>query len=452
MVASEGSARPVVVIVGAAVAGSEAAALCAERGLTAIVLEQRDRPFGKIEDGLPRWHEKLRASEYEQITENLSHPGVFFVPRTELGVDVRLDELLHDWGVSAVLLASGAWRDRPLFDGADAFIGRGLVYQNALVHAYNHYPERDYVGPGVPAIDGALVVGGGLASIDVVKLLSLESAKRLLAANGVHTSTVALEREGVASALSRAGVEEDAFGNEPDARVRAPTLVYRRTVGEMPLVSLPDGATPEQVARTQQVRKKLLDKVVDKFRVGVRASLAVEGPLVAEDRLVGLRLRRTETRDGRLVLGEPVTIQAPLIVSSIGSIPSPIAGVPMRGELVDFADWTTGAVRGLPGVFGLGNVLTGKGNIKESRRNAVDVAERLIEQYLVGTFQSDFPLPGRETARERAEPAIAHASQRPLSALDRAAILARVHRHWARVGFDGDLTGWLADHKVIGEE
>src|SRR5688572_28166911 len=63
--------RHVVAIIGGAVAGSEAAALCAERGILAIVLEQNDRPFGKIEDGLPRWHEKLREKEYAQIGENL---------------------------------------------------------------------------------------------------------------------------------------------------------------------------------------------------------------------------------------------------------------------------------------------------------------------------------------------------------------------------------------------
>ena len=39
--------KHVVVIVGGAVAGSEAAALCAERGILTIVVEQNDRPFGK---------------------------------------------------------------------------------------------------------------------------------------------------------------------------------------------------------------------------------------------------------------------------------------------------------------------------------------------------------------------------------------------------------------------
>ena len=63
--------RHVVAICGSAVSGSEAAAICAARGIAAIVLEQNARPYGKIEDGLPRWHAKLRAKEYQAIDANL---------------------------------------------------------------------------------------------------------------------------------------------------------------------------------------------------------------------------------------------------------------------------------------------------------------------------------------------------------------------------------------------
>src|SRR5689334_11100435 len=126
--------RHLVVICGGAVSGSEAAAICAERGMIAVVLEQNIRPYGKIEDGLPRWHDKLRRQEYERIDENLSRPGVVFVPRTTLGRDFHLLELRDQPGVASVLLANGAWRDRPLaLDGLDRFRGKGFVYQNAFV-------------------------------------------------------------------------------------------------------------------------------------------------------------------------------------------------------------------------------------------------------------------------------------------------------------------------------
>ena len=99
-----------------------------------------------------------------------------------------LKHLSNRWGFSAVILANGAWRDRDLgVPGADKFVGRGLVYQNRLIHWYNHKNEKGYSGPRYETPDGALVVGGGLASIDVVKVLQFENYERALKARGFET-------------------------------------------------------------------------------------------------------------------------------------------------------------------------------------------------------------------------------------------------------------------------
>ena len=58
-------ARHVVAVIGGATAGSEVAHILAERGALVAVIEQNSRSFGKIEDGLPRWHAKQRKDEYE---------------------------------------------------------------------------------------------------------------------------------------------------------------------------------------------------------------------------------------------------------------------------------------------------------------------------------------------------------------------------------------------------
>ena len=63
----------VVLIAGGAVAGSEAAFQFAQRGIVCIVLEQNDRPYGKIEDGLPRWHVNLRLQEEKKIDDRQEH-------------------------------------------------------------------------------------------------------------------------------------------------------------------------------------------------------------------------------------------------------------------------------------------------------------------------------------------------------------------------------------------
>lgn len=438
----------VVVIIGGAVAGSEAAALCAERGILAVVVEQNDRPFGKIEDGLPRWHEKLRVKEYQQIGVNLRKPGVLFLPRTRLGRDLHLEQLTRDWGVNAVLLASGAWRDRPLFPDSDRYLGRGLVNQNALVYWYNHAHEEGYDGPRFEPRDDAIVIGGGLASIDVVKILNFELYKRALAERGIHTTTLELEHEGIPQLLAKHGLTQEALG------VRGVTLYYRREKSAMPLASPPDNATPQQLEKTGQVRAKVMDKVIEKYLVRFQPNHAPVEPIVEGDRMVGVRFQRTRTVDGKLVNveGELVDVRSPFIVSSIGSVPAALPGLPMKGELIDFESWDTGRVRGLPHVFGLGNALTGKGNIKESRKNAQEIGNALLKSYLGlgGQYSLD---DAHDEAREVAEAAIEEAQAQPrLSPTQLQRIVREVKQHWQRVGYDGDYERWIQRVMPRGKE
>src|SRR5579863_10767139 len=102
------SPRHVVAVVGAATSGSEIAHILAERDALVIVFEQNPRPYGKIEDGLPRWHVKQRKDEYEEINRRLDHPNIEYVPLTRLGIDISFEELRTAWGLSAIVLAHGA--------------------------------------------------------------------------------------------------------------------------------------------------------------------------------------------------------------------------------------------------------------------------------------------------------------------------------------------------------
>jgi ferredoxin/flavodoxin---NADP+ reductase len=123
-----------VAIVGGAIAGSVAAEILADNEIHVVVIEQNKRPYGKIEDGLPRWHLEQRNQEYGRIDARLRKPGVFFLPCTRLGRDLDFQDLCDNWGFSAVILANGAWRDRELgIPGAEEFVDRSLVYQNPFV-------------------------------------------------------------------------------------------------------------------------------------------------------------------------------------------------------------------------------------------------------------------------------------------------------------------------------
>lgn len=430
--------KPVVAIIGGAVAGSEAASECAARGAIAVVFEQGARPYGKIEDGLPRWHEKLREKEYLKIDENLKSDRVLFVPQTEIGRDLSWAELHGELGFSAVVLANGAWRDRPLpVEGADDFVSRGLVYQNELVYWFNHYEDEGYDGPRFEIPDDVIVVGGGLASIDVVKIVNLELYARALRARGIEVDVVEMEIKGIPRTLEAHGITAEELG------VKGCTLYYRRRKEDMPLASA-DHPTPEQLAKLEVARVKIVDRVIRKYLVGFEELSLPLAVLCEGDRLAGIRFRRTEVVDGRVrsLEGTEFDVRASMVISSIGSIPRPIDGIPTKGELYHYDNWDTGEVHGLRGVFGLGNVLTGKGNIKESRTNAIEIIEKVVAAYL-GVGADPEGSPARASARAGAisERAVAG---KPMSVEAMRTLADRIGRRYAEIGYR-DYDSWMSE-------
>src|SRR5260370_16647158 len=123
-----------VAIVGGAIGGSVAAEILADQGIRVVVIEQNERPYGKIEDGLPRWHREQRKQEYSRIDARLKKPGVFFLPSTKLGRDTDFQDLCDNWGFSAVLLANGACRNNePGIPHAETITPKCLLYPNRFI-------------------------------------------------------------------------------------------------------------------------------------------------------------------------------------------------------------------------------------------------------------------------------------------------------------------------------
>jgi len=294
--------RHVIAVVGAATAGSEIAHILAERGVLAIVFEQNPRPYGKIEDGLPRWHVKQRKDEYEEINKRLDHPNVAYVPLTRMGREVEFEELRTGWGISGIVLTLGAWWDRPFpVEAADQFVDKGLVYQNPLIYWFNHYPERTYDGPRYELKPGTIVVGGGLASIDVVKVLQIEMAMTALAARGIREDMLRLEREGLEPVLAGHHLKWADLGVQPCK------LYYRRRVIDMPLSDIPPGAPPKRAESLRMARSKILEKAMRKYLFEFQELRAPTALLLEGETMVGVRFSGTEVAEGRVrILHEPM--------------------------------------------------------------------------------------------------------------------------------------------------
>ncbi len=439
----------VVAIVGGAVAGSEAAAQLSQRGIYCVVFDQNALPYGKIEDGLPKWHEKLRDQEEAKIDEKMQHPYVKFVPNMRLGQNLNFNDLTHKWGFSAVLLAVGAWRDRPLaIDGVDAYVGKGLYYQNPLVYWFNHYHEPTYNGQTFDLCDDVAIVGGGLASIDVAKLVMIETVQKALRTRGHDVDMFLLERKGVTKVLVDLGLSLEKLG------LKGCTLYYRRRAEDMPLVPMPPNPTAEDEERAKPIRQKILKKFQDKYGVKFVGCHAPFEKIVEGDRLTGLVFQQSEIVNGKLKLiaGSRLEVRAPLFISSIGSIPEPLEGVPGEGERFKIANWETGQLDGFDHVFALGNAVTGKGNIKESLTHGRQVAIHVANSYL--DWPEEFYRSYHAGVEMKADAQVesifeAIKTQKMLNITGVREIMAQVEQVQQSVGYAGSYVDWANRYRPI---
>jgi hypothetical protein len=389
---------------------------------------------------------KQRKDEYEEINRRLDHPSIDYVPLTRMGLDISFDELHTDWGLSAIILTHGAWRDRPFpVAGADEFIDRGLIYQNPLIYWFNHYPEKSYAGPHYVPCPGAIVVGGGLASLDVVKVLQIETTLAALRARGVAEEMIRLEREGIEPVLKSYQLDWQQL------RIAPCKLFYRRRVLDMPLSDIPPDAPSRRADAMRQARIKILDKARRKYLFDFEERRVPTGLIVSDARLVGVQMSRTEVNDGRVqtISSTEEPVHGRVTISSIGSIPEPIPGIPQHGEVYQYADEAIGLLmEGGTAVYAAGNVLTGKGNIKDSLESGTSVGTHVAEAYLgVADDGSRAGLAdgARQAAnREGEQIAASIAARSMLQPGQVTGIMRRVRARQLAVGYEGNYRQWIA--------
>jgi hypothetical protein len=149
----------------------------------------------------------------------------------------------------------------------------------------------------------------------------------------------------------------------------------------MPMAQPPDNATPEQVAKTEMVRQKMLRLARDKYLFRFQDRRVTTGIVVENGRLVGLKLAETkvEGRKAEAIPGSEHELRTPLVVSSIGSVPEKLTGINMSGEYYTFAGKDVPRYTAMDRVFGVGNVVTGQGNIRVSLVHSQKVTKRVVE-------------------------------------------------------------------------
>jgi hypothetical protein len=212
-------------------------------------------------------------------------------------------------------------------------------------------------------------------------------------------------------------------------------------------MEIPVGADEARIEKVYKGRERMFAKASEKFRFNVEPLSTPDGLIIEDNRLIGLRFRRTKIEDGRVIpTDETYERRGVRVISSIGSIPEPIEGIPMKGELFDFSDWEVGRIDGFPTLFSVGNVVTGKGNIVASRKHARQVSADAIEAFLGlaedgRDAEADLPNLATDAARETADRIATQLGTAP-DPSTLAEILRRVAERQREVGYT-DYESWI---------
>lgn len=373
------SKKHYIAIIGGSISGSEAAFILAEKGYRVVVFEMNELPYGKIEDGLPNWHINLRNKQEKNIDQKLDHPNIRYVPNVRIGEDIVFDDLVKNWGFTVVILANGAWKDRTLpISDISKFVNFGLIYQNSLLHWYNHKHEPNYNGIKYEIKDGTVVIGGGLASLDVMKLGMIELVqKALLNQKKINIDLFTFEKKGILKVLNENKISLS------DLKLEGMTLVYRRTAYDMPLKS-PRNDTEESIQKAKEVSNKLLNKYVDNFLFKFIPLGSPIDRIEKNGKLDAIIFQKNKMENNKIfsIEGDTFTLKTPLLISSIGSLPDRISGLPYDGTTLKMRRNDGYVVFGFSNVFAIGNAVTGRGNIQESKSHGNLMTNKIIDDHL----------------------------------------------------------------------
>ena len=216
----------------------------------------------------------------------------------------------------------------------------------------------------------------------------------------------------------------------------------------MPLAQPPDNATSEQIAKTEQVRQKMLRLARDKYLFRFQDRRLTTGIIVQNGRLAGLKVVETkiEGRKAEPIPGSEHELRAPLVVSSIGSVPEKLSGINMNGEYYTFAGKDVPRYTAMDRVFGVGNVVTGQGNIRVSLVHSQKVTKRVVDFMRGGDGDTVAGAGGAEQQVASAMDVIGKQIEviPQLSDDQMAAVERQVHALQLKAGLTSDYDSWIA--------
>jgi ferredoxin/flavodoxin---NADP+ reductase len=382
----------------------QAAALDVPYQVHVDVLDRLPTPYGLVRYGVAPDHKSIKSIA-EYLRGVLEHDRVHFIGGVHLGDDVTREDLLASY--DAVVYATGAMRDRQLgVPGEDL---PGSVAATDFVNWYCGHPDVDPVAFSLDA-ESVAVIGVGNVAVDVARIL----VRRPEDLRETDVSQPVLD------ALSASKVREvHMIGRRGPAQAKFTTKELRE-LGELADVDVvvgegeadldafdPTGESARLATSDRHVRGNytVISGWARRPAAGAPRRLTIRfwlrpTELLGTDKVTGLTLERTRLdASGRMVgTGELETLDAQLVLRSVGYQSVPLAGVPFDAQSHTVPN-AAGRVLGpdgqpLPGEYVAGWLKRGPtGVIGTNKSDAAETVRSLLADLAGGPGPGDVQLP-----------------------------------------------------------
>jgi ferredoxin--NADP+ reductase len=343
------------------------------------VIDRLPTPFGLIRAGVAPDHQKTKnvSRAYEKTALNDS---VAYFGNVDVGQDVGIEDLkgLYD----AVVLAIGSPYDRKL--GVPGEDKKGVFGSADFVGWYNGHPDFRDLEPDLNT-KAVVVIGNGNVAIDCARVLVKTPDEMSTtdiathAADAIHAAPL----EDVYM-VGRRGPVEAKFTNVElremgELQECTPIIDAAKIPGEVP-------AEEEMSDRDRRLKDKNLGTLrsfVDAEPAGRKRRVhfqfyASPVEILGDDMVEGIRLEKTEVRDGRAVgTGETYDIPCGIVIPAIGYQGQPLDGVPFdeRNGVIQNDEG-----RVSEGVYAVGWIRRGPTGVIGTNKHDGDAASRQIQE------------------------------------------------------------------------
>jgi hypothetical protein len=151
----------------------------------------------------------------------------------------------------------------------------------------------------------------------------------------------------------------------------------------MPLKS-PKDNTKESIEAAQEVSEKLLNKYKEKYAFEFIPLAIPVGFKEENGKLAAVVFQNLRLESGRMIPVENsfFELETSLLIASIGSVPEQIVGLNYEWSTLKMKEPKGYCVAGFNNVFAVGNAVTGRGNIQESKQHGKQITEKIIDEHL----------------------------------------------------------------------